>query len=361
MADEKKEETTEETVEQTIRDSVTAAFDENQKEDKERAAIGEEDNPAEIAPEKAAEDAGEAKEEPAEESVEKPAEGDGGLIAPENWDADRTAAFDGLTDEATKQEFLNAVTNLEKGVQRQRTADADIRKEHEAISALMQPFEAQLGVQGLDRVGGIRQLVAAQNMLTQNPAQGIAQLVQQFGGQNAAAIVQQLAQLYGVTPAVQDDQAYVDPQFKALNGRVDQLTNVIQQTQTNADATRVAEAQNQIGLFKNATDDDGNSLHPHFESVEALMSSFITGGHAADMQTAYDQAIYANPELRKGLLETERTAVADKMNDTRKAEVAVSKKASKNVRTTNTPPEVEPDEPASIRDSVTKAYDEAAS
>lgn len=331
-------------------------------QDQLRAAINQEDNPAEIAPEEAAaeeviEDVVEEVQDDIQDDVQEEE-----LKAPDNWDAERKEAFANLPTKEAKETYLNTVKSLERGYQGKFDELATVRKEHEAISALLQPFEAQLNAAGMDRIAGIRQLVGAQQLLTQNPAQGIAQLVQQFGGQNANAIVQQIAQQYGVMPAAQEGEAtYQDPDIQALNGKIDQLTGHIQQTETQAVAQRQADAQNQINLFKNATDDGGNLLHPHFEQVETMMGTLITGGFAPDMQSAYDQAVYANPELREQLISQQTTAVAEKLNTDRKEKVADSKKASKNVKTNNVAPDNIPPEPDNVRDSVMKAMKQAAS
>jgi len=350
---------------QAVVDNAQEEVQEETLEDQLRAAIDQQENPAEIAPEAAEEDAApdEVENEVGPED-ELPPDNEGAqdeLRAPDNWDAERKEAFAALPTTEAKETYLNTVKSLERGYQGKFDELATVRKEHEAISALLQPFEAQLNAAGMDRVAGIRQLVGAQQMLTQNPAQGIAQLVQQFGGQNAQAIVQQIAQQYGVMPAAQEGEAaYHDPDIQELRQDNAEIRSLLQQNETNAAASRQADAQNQINLFKQATDDSGNALHPHFDKVEAMMGTLIQGGFAPDMQSAYDQAVYANPELRATLINQQTSDVAEKLNNERKGKVEASKKASKNVKTNNTPPENAPPEPDNVRDSVAKAMREIA-
>lgn len=286
-------------------------------------------------------------EEPEEEETVE-------LKAPENWDKDRTAAFDGLPDEASKQTYVDAVKNLERGFQEKRETLSSATKEHEAIVNLMQPFEAQLKANGLDRLSGIRSLVGAQQLLTQNPQQGLTQLLQQYGGANAKAIVQNLAKQYGVTEAAAEGDAYVDPEIAALKGQISDLTNTFQQTQTNVQQTAQAEALNQVDLFEKATDESGNVLHPHFEQVQISMGMLMKAGLANTMDEAYKTAIRMDAGLFGDLQKAEREQEASKNNKERKQAVAESKKA-KNISTNNVAPDKEPPEPDSVMESVRRA------
>lgn len=291
-------------------------------------------------------------EDDADAAIDGEEEATDDLTAPANWDAERKAAFDALPTAEAKQTYMEAIKNVERGFQKKSERLSESVKEHEQIVGLLQPFEAQLNAAGLDRVTAIRQLVGAQQLLTQNPLQGLSQLVQQYGGQNAAAIIQQLAQHYGVIPAVQQDQAYVDPEIKALRDELSYLKAGQQQIETNAQLQRQQEVQTQIDLFREATDEAGKPLHPHFERVQTMMGSLISTGQAQDLKTAYDMAVYAHPEIRNELIEFERSAVAQKLNGERKAKVQDSKRAANNPKTTNTAPDEAPPEPDDVRASV---------
>lgn len=281
-----------------------------------------------------------------------------GQEAPEYWDEERKKAYDSLPTMEAKESFKSTVRNLERGYQKKFDNIADISKEHDQIVGLMTPFEQALNSQGQSRIDGIRQLVNAQQMLTQDPVNGLSQLVRQFGGQQAQAIVQQLAQQYGVSPQEASSQAYADPEIQALQSQVGQLTNHLRQNENNALSQRTTEARNQINLFAEAQDENGKKLHPHFDKVEQVMGKMITQGIASDMDDAYDRAVYQEPSIRSELITGERENVAASFNATRKAVNAKSKSASKNVKTNNVAPENAPAEPDSVRDSVAKAMAE---
>ena len=298
-----------------------------------------------------------ATEEATTEEVEE------SFTAPDYWDDETKTAFEGLPDNATKDAFKQKLVNLERGYQKKFDNIADVSKEHEQIVGLMSPFEATLNAQGLSRIQGIQRLVGAEQLLTQNPVNGLSQLVQQYGGQNAQAIVQQLAQSYGVLPKEADDsQAYADPEILALQQQNSQIMAQLQQNENNALNQRQSEARNQISLFAEATDDSGKKLHPHFDKVEQVMGRMITAGIATDMNDAYDRAVFADPNIRSEYLTAERENVAVKLNTERKASNQNSKAASKNVKTNNVAPDnVLADEPDNVLASVQKAMRESVS
>jgi ribosomal protein S15P/S13E len=280
------------------------------------------------------------------------------LDAPDYWDDERKQAFMSLPTTEAKESFISTVRNLERGYQKKFDNIADISKEYDQIVGIMQPFDRELNSRGQTRTDAIRNLVAAQQLLTQNPAQGLSQLVQQFGGRQAQAIVQQLAQQYGVSSQEASSQAYADPEIQALQNQIGQLTNHLRQNENNALSQRTMEARNQINLFAEAQDENGNKLHPHFSKVEQVMGKMITQGIASDMDDAYDRAVYQDPNIRSQLISGERENVAASFNATRKAVNAKSKSASKNVRTNNVAPENAPAEPDDIRASIAKAMAE---
>jgi len=295
-----------------------------------------------------------------EAGVEDP-EVEESTAAPDYWDEETKVAFDGLPDNATKDAFKQKLVNLERGYQRKFDNIADVSKEHEQIVGLMSPFEATLNSQGLSRIQGIQRLVGAEQLLSQDPANGLSQLVQQYGGQNAQAIVQQLAETYGIMPKeAEESQAYADPEIQALQQQNSQIMAQLQQNENNALTQRQNEARNQISLFAEATDDSGNKLHPHFEKVEKVMGQMISTGMATDMNDAYDRAIFSDPHLRSEYISSERESVAVKLNSERKAVNQNSKAASKNVRTNNVAPErASGGEPDNVLASVEKAMRES--
>ena len=340
------EEIEETEVEQSLEDTIMAAMEATEAEEVAEEAVEEtleavESDVDPIAPE--------------EELVQ-------GLLPHENWDEARTSAFNNLGEnEEAKQVFMDSYKSLEQGFQKKFDGLATDHKEYEQIVGLMTPFEAQLNAQGLSRYQGIHRLVGAEQLLSQNPVNGLSQLVQQYGGQDAKAIVHQLAQQYGITEAANNEsEAYVDPEIKALQDRLYASEAREQQNLNNARATQQQEVNNQVTLFMEAKDDTGNLLHPHFNKVEPIMAALMNQGINEPLDDLYQRAVRQDPDLWKGLVEVERKTVSDTLGNVRKEEVSASKRASRNVRTNNVAPDGEVSEPDDVRASIQKAMQASA-
>lgn len=285
-----------------------------------------------------------------------------GLVPHENWDDARTTAFNNLGEnEEAKQIYMDSFKSLEKGFQKKFDGLATDHKEYEQIVGLMSPFEVELNSQGMSRYQGIQRLVGAQQMLQNNPTQGLSQLVQQFGGQQAKAIVQELAQQYGITEAANtESEAYIDPEMKALQDRLDASEAREQQNLNNAQATQQQEVNNQVTLFMEAKDDTGNLLHPHFNKVEPVMAALMNQGINEPLDKLYQRAVRQDPDLWQGIVDVERKAVSDTLGTVRKDEVSASKRASRNVKTNHIAPDTAIAEPDSVADSIRKAMQASA-
>jgi hypothetical protein len=110
-----------------------------------------------------------------------------------------------------------------------------------------------------------------------------------------------LSQLAGQTAENQ-----VDPQIQTLHQRLDQLQNAyVAQTQA-AQQQELGQAQSSIESFRSELDDSGNFAHLYFDDVRADMANAIEvaaqQGKQLTLQDAYDQAIWARPDIRQLLL-----------------------------------------------------------
>ncbi len=283
------------------------------------------------------------------------------MAPPEHWSSEEKEQF--LAIPAEHREMVaNTRKSLEKGYQTKFDDLASLRKEHEQIVNLVQPFEAQMQANGLDRVGGIRAMVGMQQMLLQNPNQAIAQLVQQYGGVNAAAIVQGIAQTYGVvqSPTASEADEYTDPQVQQLQSQMAQMQASAAQQQQFAQQQNQADASAQIQVFSGTKDDQGNLKFPHFDTVRAAMGDLITTGHAGGMEEAYEKAVWQNPDTRAILQADQQKSFVSNQDANRKESVKKAKASSRDVPTRRAAPMVNGTKSESILDSVAAAFDAQA-
>jgi hypothetical protein len=136
--------------------------------------------------------------------------------------------------------------------------------------------------------------------------------------QNPAQAIQQLAQQYGVnfSPAQSSDQpstAVQDPQFGQLAQKVQSLESYIQQSEQQQVSNTLA------GFAKDK---------PHFEKVRHVMGGIMTAaiqaGRPIDLDSAYQQAIWADPDIRKQM--------QDEAEAKQKAELAKAQTQSQNAQ-----------------------------
>lgn len=106
------------------------------------------------------------------------------------------------------------------------------------------------------------------------------------------AIFQQLARDYGVSFDSQGQPTQADPTVLALQQQVRQLTAGWQQMQQTQEQAQEAQLLEQIKSMQEG------GQHPHFEAVRSHMAQLLERGLAPDLQAAYEQAVWLNPETR---------------------------------------------------------------
>jgi hypothetical protein len=280
-----------------------------------------------------ANDDDEAEDEPAE-AAELEA-----LPAPNHWPKDFAAKFEALEVPA-QHLFMQRYKDLEGDYTKKTQAISQYRKRQEAFDEIMAPFKSQFERAGMDDVGAVRQLLAAHDYLRKDPANAINWLASQYGVDIGAI---------GNDPALEDE--FADPQVKALQQQVAQLTGFIQNQQTQQQSYEQASTQSFIDQFAAETDASGNPAHPHFETVRSVMGSLISSGNATDLKSAYEAAVYANPELRQE--ELKRVAARQSQAKVKTEAVQKAKKAQRSkVRGSATPAAQALPANASIRDTI---------
>jgi hypothetical protein len=280
-------------------------------------------------------------DEPDEANDDEPAEAAEleALPAPNHWPKDFAAKFEALEPPA-QHLFMQRYKDLEGDYTKKTQAIAKYKKRQDAFDEIMAPFKSQFERAGMDDVGAVRQLLAAHDYLRKDPANAINWLASQYGVDIGAI---------GNDPALEDE--FADPQVKALQQQVAQLTGFIQNQQTQQQSYEQASTQSFIDQFAAETDASGNPAHPHFETVRSVMGSLISSGNATDLKSAYEAAVYANPELRQA--ELERVAARQSQAKVKTEAVQKAKKAQRSkVRGSATPAAQALPANASIRDTI---------
>lgn len=161
---------------------------------------------------------------------------------------------------------------------------------------LFDRYQQNFDRHGISFEDGMASLMQAQEMLDQNPLQGIAAIAETYGID--------LPSVFG--PSAQQ----LSPEVQRLVAENRQYQATINNLQRDQRARQIAEDR---AIYSEALQDLGHwSLDKeHFAAVENTMAGLLSSGEAEDLDEAYDMACHAVPEIRQELLEADRARVAE--------------------------------------------------
>lgn len=234
-------------------------------------------------------------------------------------------------------------TDIAKGV-------ANLKQNYAEIDAVLAPRLQALKEQGHTPAQAINQLFSWMEALGQDPVRikngqppsAILALAHSFGvdlGQflNGGQQQQeqqteeqkQAAQAEEIPPAVQKYISSLEGRLNKLGEAVQGQFQQVQQTQSMKDTTAIMEAWSQG--------------KPYFDEIRRDMA-FIIGSHmippkadgTADLDKAYDMALYANPTVREKVLADRRKNALEKRKKAEEAEKAAQQTAADKARRAGT-------------------------
>jgi hypothetical protein len=253
--------------------------------------------------------------------------------APEHWTDDDKTMFAAQTPEA--REFIRRRHDeMEADYTRKTQENSGLAKEYEPVDAIMAPFSQHMAQIGISKAEVIRRWAATENNLNIDPVGAIKQL--------ATFYKVDLSQLSASQPEGADayfnggDEHQDDP-------RVTKLETTVNTLQSSIANDALSRANQQIEGFKTAKNDKGDLIRPHFDELIADITQMVAikrqAGQAIDLESIYDQAVWANPTTRAKLQTSQQTAdetdrkkkeLADAAKKKEKADKA--KVASKSVK-----------------------------
>ncbi|MBR6355687.1 MAG: hypothetical protein IKR92_02425 [Alphaproteobacteria bacterium] len=156
--------------------------------------------------------------------------------------------------------------------------------------------------------------------------QGLAWLDAEMDARPAETLAA-IAVVYGVDlRAAQQAQPAINPAIMArvcqLERNYNDLTSYLREMQNR-------NFNNTLNAFGRQTDREGNLLHPHFEQVKASICDLLKSGAVADIEAAYQSALWLNPSVRKELVQKQIDSEAKAAETAKKAVFALKGKAEK--------------------------------
>lgn len=204
------------------------------------------------------------------------------LEPPAAWSAPEHAAFRKLPREA-QQFVLDRVGAAAKAAEDASQASG----RYKAVEDILAPRRQFFARDGLDDAGALRQLFALSDAAGRDPVGFARWFISQRGIQPD--------QLW---PSEDDGAAAnVDPNLASLMQRLDRIESYLQTQTKSAEEQAQQQVRAELQRFADAKDDKGAPKHPYYEQVKALMGALMGSGRAPDLDTAYDMACRADPDV----------------------------------------------------------------
>lgn len=218
---------------------------------------------------------------------------------PEAWSAAAKAKFASLPPDI-QAEISKREVEIHKGFTRQ---DED-RQLGKTFKDAISPYMPMIRAEGLHPAAVVTELLQVNHELRNSNQQRkvdiICQLAQHFGVDSSEVI----NKLSG-----NGQQGFVDPQLQAYEQRVQRLEQERQQERYMQQQQQNQQINSVIQSFAS----DPKNIY--FNSVSDKMSALLSSGHAKDLQEAYDQACWADPNIRPVLLQQQQEAARNEARE----------------------------------------------
>jgi hypothetical protein len=280
--------------------------------------------------------------------------------APVHWAQADKDKFNALAPDA-KAFVLDRFKAMEGDYTRKTQAVAHLQKEYGPVNEMFTPHMDVMRQKGFTPRTLIESWANVEMKLAGGTDSAVDVIKGLVGGYNIP--VAKIAAALGLTPAQAQAAATgteqnptatqngtpvalppeIVAELKALRDSVSGVTSwKTQQEQQAANQRRAIEIEqenavsNQVNEFKSAVDDKGSPLHPHFDEVEAMMTSLAHAALASkqpvpSLQQLYETAVYANPTTREKVLTAQRQQEEATRVEAARAKAASARRAGSSV------------------------------
>ena len=237
------------------------------------------------------------------------------IEAPNSWKAEAKQHWNTLPKEV-KQYIVDRETEVHKGFTRQD----EERTFGKQLKDVLTPYMAMIQAEGATPSQAVQSLLnTAYTLRTANPAQ-------------KAELFRSLAQQYQVPlEELTQQQQYVDPALEQLQSRLAQIERENQMLQQQRVMQNQYEMESTIAAF------GSKPGHEHLGDVSAHMSALIQSGVVQGatpdelLENAYQQAIWAKPELRSTLLAQQQAEEAKRAAEAKQQKADAARRAAGSV------------------------------
>jgi hypothetical protein len=208
--------------------------------------------------------------------------------APQHWSESDRSTFSKLNAEG--QAFLlRRHKEMEADYTRKTQENAEAVKIGSTAMRNMDPaIQAEIRAAGITPDKFVENLIGYHRLSVQNPVLLIRSLTERFGLDPA----QVFSNVKQPAPAPKQPE---DP----ISARLQQLENFVSTEVRTREESMRSNAQQTVEQFSSEKDATGSPVRPHFEKVRTVMAKLMSVDPDLDLPTAYDVAVFRDPELRQ--------------------------------------------------------------
>ena len=200
---------------------------------------------------------------------------------PPGWSAESKALYATLPD-PLKADILKREQEVSSGFKKY----SDDAKRYQEIEQVLSPARASYQQHGLNDAQAVSRLIEWERAIRANPQAGLVNLARQYGIDLAS-----LAQTPPGQSNGQDVAQYIQP-----------IVQQVSSVQAELSRMQSERAASEIAQF--------SKEKPYFERVKVEMGKLMAAGAAPDLDSAYQRAIWADPEIRAEMMQKE---ISDKL------------------------------------------------
>lgn len=211
--------------------------------------------------------------------------------APQHWSEADRATFAKLNPEG--QAFLlRRHKEMEADYTRKTQENAEaVRIGSTAMRNIDPAIQAEIRNAGITADKFVENLIGFHRLSTQNPVEFLLQAAQALGVDPAKVFSPQKPPVPGERPANDPIATRLQAVESFITGEVQNRNQALQNG-----------AKQTIEQFAAEKDASGQPLRPHFEQVRTVMARLMTVDPDMDLPTAYEVAVFRDPELRGSIV-----------------------------------------------------------
>ena len=217
---------------------------------------------------------------------------------PPGWSAESKALYATLPD-PLKADILKREKEVSDGFKKY----SDDAKRYQEIDQVLSPARASYQQHGLNDAQAVNRLMEWERVIRSNPQAGIVSLARQYGID--------LASLAQGSPGQSNGQDALAQYIQPIAQQVSSVQSELSRMQNERAASDIA----QFSKDK-----------PYFERVKVPMGKLMASGHAADLESAYQQATWADPTIREEMVQKQ---ISEKLASHQQEATAKSQQARK--------------------------------